>query len=75
MSEANSAAPQPSSNPLIERIHAGVAGRHPHAIGYREALAMLAIHREGVPGIEEAIDFAIEQYREVHGDPAEQEIG
>lgn len=57
----------PFSNRLIAKIEAGVAGASPAQIGYREALSMLAIHRQDLPGIEEAIDFAIEQYREVHG--------
>jgi len=58
--------PAVSANPLLAKIHAGIPGRDQHAIGYREALAMLAIHRHGVHGMEAAIDYAIRQYREVH---------
>ena len=66
----NDQVPATAEHPLLEKIHASIPGRAPHAIGYREALAMLAIHRQDVPGIEEAIEFAIVEYQQVHGDRA-----
>jgi len=67
MAQAQPGATVPEAIPAVERIHAGIPGRDPHAIGYREALALLAIHRRDVPGIDAAVDYAIEQYQDVHG--------